>query len=81
MILDRKLQEFYVAGLEGVVEDIPELQPKMAMSDNEKGMQNAVKIVWPDIILTSCYFHFCKVYNFYKYTICYIILGVSTIIF
>lgn len=41
--------------------DILKLQPTVAILDFEKAAQKALKIVFPDIKLTGCFFHYSQV--------------------
>ena len=60
-LFDRKLESHYEAGLRAFFSLFPDLKPTISISDHEKGLQNAIRSVFPDILITSCYFHYCKV--------------------
>ena len=57
LMKDRK-NESYIASILKIRELVPNFQPLHAISDFERASMNAMKAVFPQIIITGCLFHY-----------------------
>lgn len=58
--MTRKTSTCYTALFQYIEKNIFNLQPKEIMTDFEGGMRNSIKMVYPNVILRGCWFHYCS---------------------
>lgn len=58
--MSRKTEEAYTHLFSKINDTIFKMQPSSIMSDFERAMRNAVHTVFPNCILTGCWFHYCQ---------------------
>lgn len=59
VLMSRKSAASYKAVFE-YIENLFELKPNIIMTDFEKGLRKSVKIVYPNVHLKGCWFHYCS---------------------
>lgn len=60
VLMTRKTQESYCSVFQYIEDNVCHLRPDSFMSDYETGMRNALRIVYPNIPVDGCWFHYCQ---------------------
>lgn len=60
VLMTRKTQEAYTHLFKYIDAEIIKLQPTSFMTDYEVAMRNALRSVFPEAQLSSCWFHYCQ---------------------
>lgn len=58
--MTRKTQEAYTHLFQCIEAEIINLEPTSFMTDYEVAMRNALRVVFPEAQLSSCWFHYCQ---------------------
>lgn len=61
--MTRKTADCYASVFKFVEENIFKLEPLEIMTDFEDGMRKGIKIVYPNVVLRGCWFHFNQAIN------------------
>lgn len=61
--MTRKTALSYKRVFEFIEENIFALKPNQIITDFEGGMRKAIKILYPDVILRGCWFHYTQAIN------------------
>lgn len=58
--MTRKTRESYTAVLRYIEDNIYKLQPVLFMTDFETAMRNALSVVYENVRIRGCWFHYCQ---------------------
>lgn len=73
--MTNKSTECYQQIFQYIADNFENLKPKQSMSDHELAIRKALKLVFPEIQVRTCYFHYVQVsyidfINYLNYRLC-----------
>lgn len=60
ILMTGKTQESYTRVFQYIEDNVCQLEPTSFMSDYERGMRNAIRMVYPNCTVYGCWFHYCQ---------------------